>query len=76
MRRACPESAVGAVIWLHSAPAMQQVELRPAGRAMWAQLTRGFPYVEEAAFRYLVATGARLSIDGFDNIPLGLGAQT
>jgi hypothetical protein len=76
MRRVRPESAVGAIIWLHSARAIQQLELRSAGRAMWAQLSRGFPHVEEAAFGYLTLTGAALVIEDFDSIPLGLGPQT
>lgn len=40
--------ATGAMIWSYSLRCLNLPVLRPLGRAMWAELRRGFPHVEEA----------------------------
>ena len=46
MRR--PSDAAGAMVWSYSLRCLNVPELRPLGREMWAQLSRGLPHVEEA----------------------------
>lgn len=40
--------ATGAMVWSYSLRCLNVPELAPLGREMWAELTRGFEYVEEA----------------------------
>jgi len=44
-----PQLAAGLMVWVHTLRAMTRPELRTLGRAMWRELERGFPHVEEAA---------------------------
>lgn len=43
-----PSDALGVMIWLHSVRALNVPELRIIGREMWEELSRGFPYVDDA----------------------------
>lgn len=42
--------ACGAMIWLHSIRALNVPEIRIHGREMWAELSRGHPYVADAVY--------------------------
>lgn len=64
------------MIWLHSLRAMQSLELRPHGRELWRQLSRGFPHVLNSADDHALLTGVLLEIEDYDQIPDGLGPQT
>lgn len=43
-----PLDAAGARVWTYSLRALNVAGLRPLGRALWAELVRGFPHVEAA----------------------------
>lgn len=43
-----PLDAAGARVWSYSLRALNVGGLRPRGRALWAELARGFPHVEAA----------------------------
>jgi hypothetical protein len=57
-----PTDAAGAMVWFHSVRAIQNPEVRFLGREMWAELSRGFKYVEQKA-EELRAAGVRVAID-------------
>lgn len=67
--------ATGAMVWSYSLRCLNVADLRPLGRAMWAELGRGFPHVEEA-----LANGEKVNGKAFDprvwsewnRIPVGL----
>lgn len=40
--------AVWLMVWLGSVRSLYMPELRPVGKAMWAELSRGIPYLDEA----------------------------
>lgn len=48
-RDGAPILAAGVMVWLHSARAILQPELRLTGREMWRELVRGWPHIEDAA---------------------------
>ena len=52
--------AAGAMIWLHSARAILQPELRLLGRQMWAELVRGIPHVNDARLDLMSLTGQQI----------------
>ncbi len=59
-------------VWLQSLRAMQVLRLRSHGRVLWRQLSRGFPYVENYAQNYALASGVSFEIADYDQIPDGL----
>lgn len=68
--------AAAFMVWLHSVRALNDIKLRPLGREMWAALSRGFPEVEDAAWRYFSLTGTVLDTTDFDRVADGLGPTT
>lgn len=64
--------ASGLMVWLFSVRAANIIELRQVGRDMWGQLERGLPFVHQATADLFRATGFALTIDGCEEIPLGL----
>ena len=67
--------AAAIIVWVHTLRAMTEIGLRPYGRAMWKELQRGMPHAQEAAQYYRVAFGKTLNIDGYEDIPSGMGPQ-
>jgi hypothetical protein len=68
--------AAPVIIWLHSMRASQDLKLRPHGRELWHQLSRGFPYVREVAENHMIIHGSTIELEGYNQIPDGLGPQT
>jgi hypothetical protein len=65
------QEAAGLMIWLHTARAGIRLELRSFGREMWAQLERGFPYVQQAALAGLPIAATHANITGATQFPAG-----
>jgi hypothetical protein len=67
--------ASGMMVWLHTVRAVETMELLPAANDMWSQLSRGFPYVQDAAALH-VKLGGRIELDEkFAVIPAGIAIQ-
>lgn len=66
-----PEAAA-LMIWLHTACAGIRLELRSLGRELWAQLERGFPFVQQAALAGLPISAAHPNVMGASQFPAGL----
>lgn len=66
-----PDKATPLVIWIYSFMAVSVPALRPSGRALWAELARAFPYVEQTAAT-LLHVGINLDIHDYERIPKGL----
>ena len=67
--------ATGALVWSYSLRCLNVPELRPLGRAIWTELTRGHPHVESALKAGEEQTGrpyARRVWREWDRIPVGL----
>lgn len=64
--------AAAFMVWIHTIRACTAIDLRGAGRGMWRQLERGFPYAVDARWNYFDVTGDLLNIEGFDQFPEGL----
>ena len=60
------------MVWVHTLRASENIKIRNHGRAMWQQLSRGFPHVATAAQDFQQMTGVSLDTNGFDSFPLGL----
>lgn len=67
-----PTDAAGVMVWLHTMRVGGRHELRPQAREMWRQLSRGFPYVNDAASDLLRASFKIPRIDGACTFPAGL----
>ena len=73
-----PSDALGAMIWLHSVRALNVPELRILGKSMWAELSRGFPYLEDAVQQMRDVIGTRVPPNIDDEVsfvPNGLEPQ-
>lgn len=57
------------LVWVHTLRAASIPALTPAGQALWAELARGYPHVEQAAKGYLSITGVTLNTQGADHAP-------
>jgi hypothetical protein len=70
-------SATPIMIWLHTLRVVQvgSLHLRPLGRELWAQLSRGFPFVLDKANEPHLPSNLD-DLEGFNCIPDGLGPQT
>lgn len=70
-----PSDALGGMIWLHSVRALMVPEIRLYGRAMWKELSRGFPYSDDAIEQIYTMIGKPLPPKIHDEImfiPVGL----
>lgn len=64
------------MLWVHTLRSAESPELYFLGRHIWAQLSRGFPYAEAAAFDYFQETGKFLYLTRLGEFPDGLGPST
>ncbi len=60
------------MVWVHTLRAASRPELRGLGRSMWAELGRGFPFVEIAAEDIHAMFGKWPEVTGADIYPIGL----
>jgi hypothetical protein len=65
--------AAAIMIWLHTLRSVMHLQLRPLGRELWAELSRGFPFAMDAVG---LLTCSPDDLEGYDCIPEGLGART
>jgi hypothetical protein len=65
-------AAAGLMVWLHTARAATDSQLRYLAKDMWAELERGFPFVDEAAEDIEMLVGKRPNVVGAAFFPLGL----
>lgn len=65
-------TATAMMVWIHTFRAMTELELRPYGRRLWAELSRGFSGVDEARSQIHDMTGKYLNIYGAGQYPDGL----
>ena len=71
-QKEAPDLAAGVAVWVHTLRAANTPELRLKGRMMWAELARGFPFVETQADDFRQVTGYPLKIEGYESTPNGL----
>lgn len=64
--------AAATMVWLHTTRAGKYPELRYIGQAIWQELQRGFPLVEQAAASNLYATGMMLVTFEATRFPVGM----
>lgn len=67
-----PQDAARLMVWVHTLRAMNRPSLREKGRILWQELSRGFPYVDQAADNYHLVTGEFLDTTDAEVIPDGL----
>lgn len=67
-----PESAAGAMVWLHTLRCGAALELRPLGRELWRELRRGFPFIEQSAAGLELLSDQQIIITDATRIPFGL----
>lgn len=65
-------SAAATIIWVHTLRAMTSHELRPYGRQLWGELSRGFPHIVAGADQFYAMTRIVLDITGRGQFPDGL----
>lgn len=65
------QDAASLIVWLHTMRGAIRLELRGLAREMWAQLSRGFPHVVDAAPAMKALDGKPLNIDGAAQFPEG-----
>lgn len=66
-------AAASLMIWALSVRATSCLELLAAGRDMWCELSRGFPYIESAKAAVLSRTDTNVDISDATSIPFFLG---
>lgn len=64
--------AAAVMVWAHTVRGITDVEVRHHARAMWDQLSRGFPHAHSAAIDYYMLTNEDLNIYLHDQYPEGL----
>lgn len=65
-------TAAALMVWLHTLRASMSLDLRSAGRELWGQLERGFPYALDAEDGFVAMGGNELNLGGYDQFPAGL----
>jgi len=74
-----PTDAAFTMVWLHSTRALNALEIRVFGREMWAELTRGFPYISLGFQQISELLGTDMRRKQFldaEFIPIGLEPNT
>ena len=61
------------MLWVHTLRSAESPELYFLGRHIWAQMSRGFPHAESAAFDFFQETGKPLILTRLGDFPEGLG---
>jgi len=65
-------AASSMMIWAHTIRATTRPQLKHLGSAMWRELSRGFPGVDQAAASIAARTDQNLDICGSNKVPLML----
>ena len=68
-------NAAGIMVWIHTLRATINPDIRMTVRAMWGELSRGFPYVQDGARLLKNMTGDTLVLSGAGRYPDGLTPQ-
>ncbi len=68
-------NAAGIMVWIHTLRATINPDIRMTVRAMWGELSRGFPYVQDGARFFKDITGDTLDLSDAGRYPDGLTPQ-
>lgn len=77
-KRSSPAGAIGMTVWLNTSWALSIPELRPTGRQMWKELSRGVPYASAYVPQFFEAARIPVPADVTEPvrfIPPGLEPQ-